>query len=56
MAWKINGKIISETSKINGVLWVTGKKFNGIQLNVCYSYVLTNNNTPTPPPPPPRDR
>ena len=53
MAWKINGKEILETSRVNGVLWATGKKLNGIQLNVCYSYVLTNNNTPTPPPPPP---
>lgn len=53
MTWKINGVEISETSKVNSVLWVTGKKFNGIQLNVCYSYELTNNNTPTPPPPPP---
>ena len=35
MAWKINGIEISETSKVNGVTWVTGKKLNGIQLNIC---------------------
>ena len=52
MAFKINGVIISETSKINGVLWVTGKKFNGIQLNICYNYDLTNNDPPFPPQPP----
>lgn len=53
MAWKINGKEISETSKVNGVTWVTGKILNGIQLNICYSYELTNNNPPPPPPDPP---
>jgi hypothetical protein len=52
MAWKINGIEISETSKINGVLWGTGKKLNGIQLNVCYYYDLANNNPPFPPTPP----
>jgi hypothetical protein len=52
MAFKINGVIISETSKVNGVLWITGKKFNGIQLNICYNYDLTNNNPPFPPQPP----
>ena len=52
MAWKINGIEISETSKVNGVTWVTGKKLNGIQLNVCYSYVLSNPNPPFPPSPP----
>ena len=53
MAWKINGKEILETSKVNGVTWVTGKKLNGIQLNICYSYQLSNNNPPPPPPSPP---
>lgn len=53
MAWKINGIEISETSKVNGITWVTGKKMNGIQLNICYSYELTNNNPPPPPPNPP---
>ena len=52
MAWKINGIEISETSKVNGVTWVTGKKLNGIQLNICYNYDLTNNDPPFPPPPP----
>ena len=52
MAWKINGKEISETSKVTGVLWGTGKKLNGKQLNVCYTYTLSNNNPPFPPPPP----
>lgn len=52
MTWKINGVEISETSKVNSVLWVTGKKFNGIQLNVCYDYDLTNTNPPFPPTPP----
>lgn len=52
MAWKINGIEISETSKVNGVTWVTGKKFNGIQLNICYSYELSNPNPPFPPSPP----
>lgn len=52
MAWKINGVEISETSKVNGVTWVTGKKFNGVQLNVCYDYTLQNNNPPFPPSPP----
>jgi hypothetical protein len=52
MAFKINGVIISETSKVNGVLWVTGKKLNGKQLNICYTYTLTNNNPPFPPSPP----
>ena len=51
MAWKINGKEILETSRVNGVLWVTGKKLNGIQLNICYNYDLTNNDPPFPPPP-----
>jgi len=50
MAWKINGIEISETSKVNGVLWGTGKKYNGNQLNICYSYDLTNNNPPPEPP------
>ena len=49
MAWKINGIEISETSRVNGVLWVTGKKLNGIQLNICYTYTLNNNNAPFPP-------
>ena len=53
MAWKINGIEISETSKVNGVTWVTGKKLNGIQLNICYTYTLNNNNPPPPPPSPP---
>ena len=53
MAFKINGVEISETSKVNGVLWATGKKLNGKQLNICYTYELTNNNAPPPPPPPP---
>ena len=52
MAWKINGKEILETSKVNGVTWVTGKKLNGIQLNICYSYELSNPNPPFPPSPP----
>ena len=52
MAWKINGKEILETSRVNGVLWVTGKKLNGIQLNICYTYTLTNNDPPFPPLPP----
>jgi hypothetical protein len=52
MAWKINGIEISETSKVNGVLWATGKKLNGIQLNVCYTYDLSNPNPPFPPSPP----
>lgn len=51
MAWKINGVEISETSKVNGVTWVTGKKLNGIQLNICYDYTLQNNNPPFPPAP-----
>ena len=51
MAWKINGIEISETSKVNGVTWVTGKKLNGIQLNICYTYDLNNNNPPFPPQP-----
>jgi hypothetical protein len=53
MAFKINGTIISETSKVNGVLWATGKKLNGKQLNICYTYTLSNNNPPPPPPLPP---
>lgn len=52
MTWKINGVIVSETSKVNGVTWITGKKLNGIQLNVCYTYNLANN-VPDPPPPAP---
>jgi hypothetical protein len=52
MAWKINGKEILETSKVNGVTWVTGKKLNGKQLNICYNYDLSNNNPPFPPQPP----
>lgn len=52
MAWKINGIEISETSKVNGVLWGTGKKYNGNQLNICYYYDLSNNNPPFPPSPP----
>ena len=52
MAFKINGVEISETSRVNGVLWVTGKKLNGIQLNICYTYTLSNNNPPFPPSPP----
>jgi len=53
MAFKINGVEISETSRVNGVLWVTGKKLNGKQLNICYTYTLSNNNPPPPPPLPP---
>jgi hypothetical protein len=41
MVWKINGVEISETSKVNGVLWGTGKKYNGNQLNICYYYDLS---------------
>ena len=51
MAFKINGVIISETSKVNGVLWATGKKLNGKQLNICYTYTLQNNNPLFPPQP-----
>jgi hypothetical protein len=52
MAFKINGVEISETSKVTGVLWGTGKKLNGKQLNICYYYDLSNNSAPFPPPPP----
>jgi hypothetical protein len=54
MAFKINGVIISETSKVNSAtVWGTGNNMNGVQLNICYTYELTNNNAPPPPPPPP---
>jgi hypothetical protein len=54
MAWKINGVTVSETSKVNSnSVWGTGNKMNGVQLNVCYTYELTNNNPPPPPPLPP---
>lgn len=54
MAFKINGVIINETTKVNSNLpWDSGRKMNGVQLNVCYEYELTNNNAPPPPPPPP---
>jgi hypothetical protein len=54
MTWKINGVTISETSKVNSAtVWGTGKNMNGVQLNICYTYELTNNNAPPPPPPPP---
>jgi hypothetical protein len=53
MTWKINGVIVSETSKVNtNIVWGTGKKMNGVQLNVCYSYDLANLNPPFPPTPP----
>ena len=52
MAFKIKGVEISETSKVNGVLWATGKKLNGKQLNICYTYTLTNTDPPFPPLPP----
>ena len=53
MAWKINGVTVSETSKVNSAqVWGTGNKMNGVQLNVCYSYELTNNDPPFPPLPP----
>jgi hypothetical protein len=53
MAWKINGVTISETSKVNSAtVWGTGNKMNGVQLNICYTYTLSNNNPPFPPSPP----
>jgi hypothetical protein len=53
MAWKINGVIVSETSKVNSAtVWGTGNNMNGVQLNVCYEYTLTNTNPPFPPTPP----
>ena len=53
MAWKINGVTVSETSKVNSAtVWGTGNNMNGVQLNVCYSYELTNNDPPFPPLPP----
>jgi hypothetical protein len=53
MAWKINGVTVSETSKVNSnSVWGTGNKMNGVQLNVCYTYTLTNNDPPFPPQPP----
>jgi hypothetical protein len=52
MAFKINGVIISETSKISSLLWGSGKKLSGVQLNICYDYDLTNLNPPFPPTPP----
>lgn len=53
MAFKINGVIINETSKVNSNLpWDSGRKMNGVQLNVCYNYDLTNTNPPFPPTPP----
>ena len=53
MAWKINGVTVSETSKVNSdTVWGTGNNMNGVQLNVCYSYELTNNDPPFPPLPP----
>ena len=53
MAWKINGVTVSETSRVNSAqVWGTGNKMNGVQLNVCYSYELSNPNPPFPPSPP----
>ena len=53
MAWKINGVTVSETSKVNSAtVWGTGNNMNGVQLNVCYSYELTNTDPPFPPLPP----
>lgn len=53
MAWKINGVTVSETSKVNSnLVWGTGKKMNGVQLNICYEYELSNPNPPFPPSPP----
>lgn len=52
MAFKINGVEISETSKVGSVIWNTGKKLSGVQLNICYDYDLTNTNPPFPPTPP----
>jgi hypothetical protein len=53
MAFKINGVIISETSKVSSdLVWGTGKKMSGVQLNICYEYELFNTDPPFPPPPP----
>lgn len=53
MAFKINGVTISETSKVSSnLVWGTGKKMSGVQLNICYEYDLSNTNPPFPPSPP----
>ena len=53
MAFKINGVLVSETSKLStGNVFGTGKKVSGVQLNVCYTYDIANN-VPDPPPPDP---
>ena len=53
MAWKINGVEISETSKLSGKLFGTGKKVSGVQLNICYTYDISYNGPPPDPPPAP---
>lgn len=54
MTWKINGVVVSETSKVSSnLVWGTGKKMNGVQLNVCYTYDISYVGPPPPPPPAP---
>lgn len=53
MAFKINGSLVSETSKLStGNVFGTGKTVNGTTVRVCYSYDIANN-VPDPPPPAP---
>jgi hypothetical protein len=53
MAFKINGVEVNETSKLStGNVFGSGKKVNGVQLNICYEYELFNTDPPFPPPPP----
>jgi hypothetical protein len=52
MPYSINGISVNNISRINGYNMGGQNRINGISVNVCVEYTLTNNNPPFPPSPP----
>lgn len=49
MPYSINGVSVNNISIINGYTMQGQNIINGVSINVCVAYTLTNNNPPMPP-------
>ena len=50
MPYSINGVSVNNISRINGyTMQGQNNRINGVSINVCVQYTLTNNNPPMPP-------
>ena len=52
MPYRINNVSVNDISIINGYTMQGQNRINGVSINVCLEYTLTNNNPPMPPSPP----